>query len=249
MEVSVKNKGRRAAFTLVELLVVIAIVAVLVGLLIVAVQKVRSAAARTQCVNNLKQIELASHSYHDVHGRFPPGYSSNTGAGVLMYVLPYVEQQGLFSQLPASLTAGKGGNWLSQLGSLSPDSPASARISTFLCPSANNWPGVEGTVQTESYQYTPAVAAVAATYGWQGTPVTTTQSISFNQLLQNAVGDPNYASILTSLNSDYANLFTSNPAVPNLYNAEVTLATNGDAALPRRPRHSHLGGGCQRRRQ
>jgi prepilin-type N-terminal cleavage/methylation domain-containing protein/prepilin-type processing-associated H-X9-DG protein len=86
---------RRPGFTLIELLVVIAIIAVLIGLLVPAVQKVREAANRTQCVNNLHQIALAAHNYHAANKRFPAGLDT-AHVGPLVHLLPYLEQDTYF---------------------------------------------------------------------------------------------------------------------------------------------------------
>ncbi len=100
------TRTARDAFTLVELLVVLAILATLLGLLVPAVQQVRESAARAQCQNNLKQIGLACHAYHDSHKRFPPGYTAfgpyldgatdtAPGWGWAAHLLPYLEQSPL----------------------------------------------------------------------------------------------------------------------------------------------------------
>ena len=104
---------RRTGFTLIELLVVIAIIAILIGLLVPAVQKVREAAARAQCQNNLKQLGLAMHNYEGAHKRFPPAFSGNVSPAyaaqgypayffswsAVAYLNPYLEQTAIYNRM------------------------------------------------------------------------------------------------------------------------------------------------------
>ena len=130
------STSRRAAFTLIELLVVIAIIAILIGLLLPAVQKVRAAAARTQCVNNLKQMGLALHAYADVNKAFPPAgargqFTNGSGWGLswMYFMLPYIEQENLYKKLRGNV-ANPGYNDGTNNGLI-----ANVIISTYRCPS------------------------------------------------------------------------------------------------------------------
>lgn len=148
MNIRHRRRRLRAGFTLIELLVVIAIIAILISLLLPAVQQAREAARRTQCSNRLKQLGLALHNYHDVHGVFPAGYYSwptsngsgpasalidpltwdgGPGWGWGTALLPFIDQAPLASQLSGNLP----------IWDASHADAIATKLSTFLCPSSS----------------------------------------------------------------------------------------------------------------
>ncbi len=134
-----RRSPNRFAFTLIELLVVIAIIAILIALLVPAVQKVREAANRASCSNNLKQIGLALHSYHDALKKFPPGATitaADAGMGYSWqaHILPQIEQDNLYKIISGTAT----GQLLTDSGTVT-NAPAVAAVSNqvpiYRCPS------------------------------------------------------------------------------------------------------------------
>jgi len=137
---SYRTKRRMTGFTLIELLVVIAIIAILIGLLLPAVQKVREAAANASCKNNMKQIALACQNYVSTYnGALPMGINSYSNIGTLAYLLPYMEQNGAYNEIPASYLLTTSGNagagaWWANAGCLA---SAQTHIKNYVCPSDN----------------------------------------------------------------------------------------------------------------
>ena len=154
---SARRGSSRKAFTLVELLVVIAIIGILVALLLPAVQAAREAARRMQCSNNLKQVALAAHEFHDTNRKMPPGYLgpiphrrvptngpvTNQLIGVMPYLLPYMEQENVQDRMVVDFRVERAtGPWWSNAETWA---VAHVRLNALLCPSTDAYMNNVGT--------------------------------------------------------------------------------------------------------
>ncbi len=178
VSMSVRNRTRKKGFTLIELLVVIAIIAILIALLLPAVQQAREAARRTECKNNLEQIGLAMHNYHDVYNMFPlgacakpntpgpPGFGIDISIGAFASILPFMEQSNVKNLYVDEVT------WESQTPAV-----AQTKIKPYLCPSSTGV-DVDTNPVLASYPVGTQIAAIhyllskGATQGWCLTPAT-----------------------------------------------------------------------------
>jgi prepilin-type N-terminal cleavage/methylation domain-containing protein/prepilin-type processing-associated H-X9-DG protein len=141
----IRGRDRRPGFTLIELLVVIAIIAILIGLLLPAVQKVREAAARTTCVNNMKQIGIAVHAYEGAYSKLPPNMNIK-GDTTIVLLLPFLEQSAVFALWEPTFTNASASWWgsaalpvLPGYGAAPPTGSTYAaqnNIKTLICPTA-----------------------------------------------------------------------------------------------------------------
>lgn len=173
------SKPRRLGFTLIELLVVIAIIAILIALLLPAVQQAREAARRTQCKNNLKQLGIALHNYHDAHSAFPNQASDSLyGYSALAQILPYLDQGNLYNQFDFSQPLQVGLPWAPAVNPAMEDI-VRRPLATLLCPSepgdpiyldgsGNQWAGSNYLVNGGSGRGTDYCATVNDGLFWRG---------------------------------------------------------------------------------
>jgi prepilin-type N-terminal cleavage/methylation domain-containing protein len=235
------KRPRRLAFTLIELLVVIAIIAILIGLLLPAVQKVREAAAKTKCSNNLKQMALACHSYASANKGLPParsiyntipaphslgtGSSASNGHGWGVSLLPYIERNDLYNLYKFDPDA-PCGSWTHSLNQPVVNTP----VPTYQCPLAP--PNRTGSFTASSTQG-PSDAAGTMSYG--------DYAVAWNVTVITGVGSANCAldpfgvqRELTVITDGLSNtiLFVENAGRPDYYILGVKQATNSGLLNP-----------------
>lgn len=182
----VRKSRLRTGFTLIELLVVIAIIAILIALLLPAVQQAREAARRTQCKNNLKQLGLALHNYHDVFNTFPPlfvgGWAQSGGAAggdgsfnnkwlisSTVATLPYIEQANMYSQIQTDMNSANGVAYPWDANY----QPWRMNLSAMICPSDSLAPSATGksNYRYSTGRYNHRMRQIMDRYQWGGTRV------------------------------------------------------------------------------
>ena len=220
---------QRRGFTLIELLVVIAIIAVLIGLLVPAVQKVREAAARMQCANNLHQLGIANHNYISALGTFPSGTHLPSGASAIVQLLPYLEQSNLYNLFDLTVSVQSAKN----------DPRATYQnVKWFLCPSDGS------TGQVLGYGRCNYVANLGANAWMMNTDPTTGGVFYYDSHLQ--VTDITDGTSNTAMFSEVKRGFypTANPPVDLYYGVAWSPATDlnppASAAGPNPPTGTSL---------
>jgi prepilin-type N-terminal cleavage/methylation domain-containing protein len=194
--------ARRSGFTLIELLVVIAIIAILIGLLLPAVQKVREAASRSRCQNNLKQIGLAIHNYHDVNRLMPPSRLGPQYATWCVLILPYLEMDPLFRQWDLTKT------YYQQ-----PVVAQTTAVSLFFCPTRRSPPmlstqfEVSGTGIPDSQEHPGSLGDYACNGGQFSGPVVDNPACNGVMCMADGQSANNHGIALTDITDGTSNTF------------------------------------------
>jgi prepilin-type N-terminal cleavage/methylation domain-containing protein/prepilin-type processing-associated H-X9-DG protein len=194
--------SRRRGFTLIELLVVIAIIAVLIGLLLPAVQKVREAASRTKCQNNLKQIGLAIHNYHDANKLMPPSRLGPQYASWCVLILPYIEQDALYRQWDLTKT------YYQQ-----PPAAQTTAVSLYFCPTRRSPPmvstqfEVSGTGVPDGQEHPGALGDYACNGGQFGGPIVDNPACKGVMCMADGQSANNHGISLTDITDGTSNTF------------------------------------------